>query len=325
VSISSLIRDQKLLFYRLILEAFQKKKIENYVLKAYAEPDCEAHQIIKDHARKWYGLTESNNVKWSEAFMLTVFRAQLKLFGKGVDTDLGLSKIGFDDLVIKSTSTDANSSRVFIMGFDDNLTIFQIYKEQAEKGTIAVDVGANIGIHSLVLSRCVGEKGRVYAYEPRASMCARIKENLETNYISNVFIRKVAVGDQNGKIPFNEHEKDFNIGLGSYDPTSDKYVDVVKLDEDLKEVEGKISLVKIDVEGYELQVIKGMRDLLIRHKPNLVLEYNPDKWDFEALRKEIPYTVKIYKIPTTFRDKSILIKKGYELKKSTNILITPTR
>ncbi len=141
------------------------------------------------------------------------------------------------------------------------------------EGRVCVDVGANIGLHTLTLSRRVGPGGRVIAFEPEEHNYRLLSENLRLNGVNNVDARRMAVGDRAGSVrmalnPFNygDHRvaRDGETGAGQEVP-------LTSLDAALEEVPaGQVGLVKMDVQGYEHRVLEGMRRTVERN-PELVL------------------------------------------------------
>ncbi len=138
-----------------------------------------------------------------------------------------------------------------------------------------VDVGANIGYFTIILSKMVGPTGKVYAFEPDPTNFGLLLRNIELNgCCSNVICERKAVSNRMGTSPlylnkihnFGGHSL---IGNGSYE-----YVPVTSLD--IYFGASKIDLIKLDVEGSEPEVIQGMRNL-INNNPNLalVVEYLP--------------------------------------------------
>ena len=107
--------------------------------------------------------------------------------------DLGTAPIGFENLRICCTAGDANSSSVYLFGREIGQMHFHVYRRFARPGTCAVDVGANLGIHALVLAACVGDSGKVHAFEPVPSICARMEENLKLNGVTNVELHEEAL------------------------------------------------------------------------------------------------------------------------------------
>ena len=150
-------------------------------------------------------------------------------------------------------------------------------------GGHAVDVGANIGLITCVFAESVGPTGRVLAIEPLAACRIALGRNLARNgYESRVVIRGVCVGATIGKV--NLHVIDGNeeyssIG-GIVHPSAVmashiERCDTVTLDQLCAHEGIRPSLVKIDTEGYEFQVLQGMVGLLVDPRPAISIELVP--------------------------------------------------
>jgi FkbM family methyltransferase len=144
-------------------------------------------------------------------------------------------------------------------------------------GDKVVDVGANVGLYSLLAATVDGVE--VTAFEPDPGARELATTNVARNGFANrIELRAEAVGAADGRA-------DFTVGLGpmnrlvgeagaaSGDPTVDRLrtVEVVTLDDG---VVGSVALLKVDVEGQELAVLSGARRLLTEHRPALILEAN---------------------------------------------------
>lgn len=149
--------------------------------------------------------------------------------------------------------------------------------QRARPGTTALDVGANVGVFTVPLARAVGPSGCVLAFEPVPANAARLRENLTLNNVTNVEIHEVAVGDRVGTAVLN---------IGS-DPAYHSFRSVpehVRTDEEIVVPEETldlawdragsppVSVVKIDVEGAELEVLRGGQRMLRACQPSVVLE-----------------------------------------------------
>ena len=151
---------------------------------------------------------------------------------------------------------------------------FQLIKALVQPGMTFVDVGANIGIHSVIASRLIGEKGYVYSFEPEPTNFALLKANLLRNGCTNVTAVNVAVGDKRSKLKL--YIESGSIGTHSLLPknTTAKNaieVNVIPLDEYFK---GKtVDILKVDVEGFESQVLDGAKEVL-RQAQCVFFEYN---------------------------------------------------
>lgn len=148
-------------------------------------------------------------------------------------------------------------------------------------GGTFVDVGANIGIFSTAAARLVGPEGRVIAFEPADQTRAVLTCNLSRHRIDPlVIVHPAAVGATRGRLEFRRYENSLVSGLGTapaeYQPgplIEQTMVEVVTLDD---VVDGPVDVVKIDVEGFETDVIAGARRLLAS-SPNVsvIFEINP--------------------------------------------------
>ena len=134
-----------------------------------------------------------------------------------------------------------------------------LFKDYCKEGDVAVDVGANIGEVSIILSGRVGGTGRVYAFEPNPRIYRYLLGNLALNQCANVTALNGAVGATNGVTRLSDDRyDDMNRVLDS----GGIEVGCTTLDE---AVPGqRIALLKIDVEGSELRVLQGAREALDR-------------------------------------------------------------
>lgn len=150
-------------------------------------------------------------------------------------------------------------------------------------GSRFVDVGANVGHFAGLASKLVGTSGRVFAFEPSPIPSKTLREMIDENHIQNMILSDAAVGDSNGHINLflppvadGVHSPSvFNPDLlsDSFVPHS---VPMITLDSYAPLNDGiPIDLIKIDVEGFEPNVIAGMQGLikkgLVRH---LICEFN---------------------------------------------------
>lgn len=279
--------------------------VRRWVRAAYAEPSGAAHRRIQSAARAAHGLDLRGAVRTRASRWLIhrVAEVQREWHRAGRDDDLGPSPIGFEDLRVRCRTGDANSSEIFLFGFSDNLPWFELYRRFATAGTLALDVGANLGIHSLVLSRCVGSAGRVAAYEPNPSTHARLLANLALNDARNVSPVLAGLGASAGRSAFDAKAGEFNIGLARVDPAGALTIELRTVDQDVAAVGLPVSLIKIDVEGGELDVLRGARATLRRDAPSVVLEFNPRAYSLDAIRDAFPYPVSFHCVPTSAYDR----------------------
>jgi FkbM family methyltransferase len=134
-------------------------------------------------------------------------------------------------------------------------------------GMTALDIGAHCGFHTLLLSKAVGPRGRVLAFEPSASNLRRLRLHLAMNFRRNVNVLPWALGEEDGSGTLYEVEG--NTVLNSLRPQANAtpatptVVAVKPLDKVLGELRiEKVDFVKLDVEGAELPALKGAERLL---------------------------------------------------------------
>jgi FkbM family methyltransferase len=143
-----------------------------------------------------------------------------------------------------------------------------------------LDVGASYGYYSLLLSRIVGEQGRVYSFEPDWRSFERLTRNLALNNVNNVIAVPLCVSNVAASLapwmsyedePWNSRLGNGEIEGGSQARTA---VPLTKLDDfaDLLHLLQKVRLIKIDVEGTELKVLQGALRLLDQSRPLVLCE-----------------------------------------------------
>ena len=135
-------------------------------------------------------------------------------------------------------------------------------------GMIVLDIGANIGVHTLHLAKRVGASGQVLAFEPNPVAREELLRNITLNQIKNVNVLKVALWERDGEELFC-FPKDGLEAMGGlrqnsqFEVARKSKVETARLDTILARLEvQQVDFMKIDVEGAELQVLKGAGALL---------------------------------------------------------------
>ena len=149
----------------------------------------------------------------------------------------------------------------------------EIFRQLCAEGDIVIEVGANIGTHTMVLSQFVKATGRIYAYEPQRILFQTLCANMALNNIENVECFQIAVANEAGHILFPDihYNIEGNFGAIEMDSfTAGHKIPVIKLDDALEPA--KLKLIKIDVEGMEHKVISGAKALIEKHRPFLYVE-----------------------------------------------------
>lgn len=148
------------------------------------------------------------------------------------------------------------------------------------EGHIAVDAGANYGWYTTLLSRLVGSRGSVYAFEAMPSTALVLRQNCRLNKCENVTILNCALGDRVGQTTIYDHQGHAS-GDASLFPIVKEQGHSYPCEMDtLDNIFQKLNLkrcdfIKCDVEGAELMVLKGAPYVLRTYQPTILLEINP--------------------------------------------------
>ena len=144
-------------------------------------------------------------------------------------------------------------------------------------GSTFIDVGANIGAHSIPAARKVGVSGKVLAIEASPKVFPYLERNVELNQLTNVRCFNVAASHEKGELPFYEAPLDkFGMGsLGAQFQAKPVTIPVRTLDQTVSEEKiAQVDLLKIDVEGFEVRVLQGAQGLLKNGKlPLIIFEF----------------------------------------------------
>jgi len=145
---------------------------------------------------------------------------------------------------------------------------------QAHGVSNVIDVGANFGYHTLFFARLAS--GNVYAFEPQQQNYELLRKNIAHNSVSNAVVYNLACGDTKETVRMPLITTTDMINMGDVTPNRTENavesteVDAVPLDSlDLP----PIDCIKIDVQGYEVKVLNGARQLINQYKPTMIVEF----------------------------------------------------
>jgi FkbM family methyltransferase len=150
-----------------------------------------------------------------------------------------------------------------------------------KEGDVFYDVGANVGFFTLLAARKVGSGGFVYAFEPVPSNAEQIQRNAVLNGCENICVVNVAVSDTvgRGELFLARHAGGSTLAECGAPPDLIGTVEVetISIDSHVKrEMVRMPNVVKIDVEGAELSVLQGMREVLRTARPVLLIEFDDE-------------------------------------------------
>jgi FkbM family methyltransferase len=152
-------------------------------------------------------------------------------------------------------------------------------KANTPAGGVALDIGANIGWHTLGMARAVGSEGKVVSFEPRQPTHRYLTRTVFQNRLDNrITLHPCGLWDRDDRLHLGWSENTINPG-GSFvtshrDGMVTQAIELKRLD-DL--VQGKVDFIKIDVEGAEGRVMAGAAKLLGTNKPLILAELNPSQ------------------------------------------------
>jgi FkbM family methyltransferase len=150
-------------------------------------------------------------------------------------------------------------------------------------GMVVIDVGSNIGYYALIEARAVFEKGHVYAIEPEPNNVKLLRQNVELNGYKHVDVFQAGISDETGiaKMYVSEHSNLHNLlrPLHAKNNNSVIEIKVYRLDDFVEENRidpESVSLIRMDIEGYEVKALTGMIETMRKAKMlKLFIEFHP--------------------------------------------------
>ena len=169
-------------------------------------------------------------------------------------------------------------------------------KNYIKRGDTVIDVGGNMGFFVLILNDLVGNTGKLYSFEPSRILRDRLASTVQINNIKNVEIINLALGEKEGTTSLYYNPKQSGLSsIVSHEENGflKEEIKITTLDNFSKQFSSRISFIKIDTEGYEPQVLRGAKELIIKDKPVIYIELGGDHLEtsIEALKvlKELGY------------------------------------
>jgi FkbM family methyltransferase len=183
---------------------------------------------------------------------------------------------------------------------------FAYLEEKLRPGMVFIDGGANEGLYTLYAARRVGPSGKVLAIEPSTREVKRLRANIEMNQLENVIIEAVALGEQprQASLAVAGHGHEALNTLSSIgEPFRREDVQVETLDALVARHQlERVDLIKLDIEGSEVQALLGSRETIERFRPTFLIEaedvrlasMNKRIGDLLAILDEHNYDIQIF-------------------------------
>lgn len=164
--------------------------------------------------------------------------------------------------------------------------VSELLNRMLRPGDVAFDIGANIGMHSVIMANRVGPTGRVVSFEPDPHPHARLRANLALNGLDFVDTRRAALSNKSGKTTFYLHDD----SIGNYANASLHAENVGKstraVDVDLYSLDDfiaanpvpRLDVIKLLAQGEEWNVLQGALRTIERYRPSIFFLYEPSYW-----------------------------------------------
>ena len=160
---------------------------------------------------------------------------------------------------------------------------FEFLKESCKPGAVIIDIGAHIGLFSIIAAQVTGKTGKLYAFEPAPGTYALLQQTVVINHEEQVIeTMQKAVGKENGKITFfvSDNKADNSNSLVNYKEDRSLHgidVAVTSIDNFVKEKNiSKLNFIKIDVEGAEYDTLQGAVNTLKNLRPKCIVAIHPE-------------------------------------------------
>jgi FkbM family methyltransferase len=191
-------------------------------------------------------------------YRYAAWQARKRLQGEPITID------AFDGARLRCHPDNTATSSVIYLGWPDWHEM-HFLRRALRPGDGFLDIGANVGVYSVLAARCVQPGGTVHAIEADPLLAERLQENLRLNGLPPDSVHAVAVGESTGTCRF-QIDADTTGGVLLPDTPGGVDVPLRRLDE-LFPSPGALTIAKLDIEGYELQALRGAEGLLRARRP----------------------------------------------------------
>lgn len=160
-------------------------------------------------------------------------------------------------------------------------------QDRAEgRSPVLLDIGTNAGLHLLA---CAGLCDRALGFEPWEPIRARAEANLAASHFTHAKVLPFGLGEADADLPFSPPDGTDNHGVGSFAREGGTLTLKVRRGDDVIAEEAMSpTLLKIDTEGFERPVLRGLRETLARHRPAIVFELGGPTEERAALARDVP-------------------------------------
>ena len=171
------------------------------------------------------------------------------------------------------------TSQSYVRG-EGEIAVQQVLSEQIRPGMVFYDLGANIGLFSLLAARLVGASGKVFSFEPDAWVASRLRRNVARNGFENVIVVEAGVWSNSSAVKFvpaDASSPDHGVGrfVAGESEAAGTPRECVALDDFIGRA-APPDMIKCDVEGAEVEALAGGEKLLRTHRPWVICELHSE-------------------------------------------------
>jgi len=158
----------------------------------------------------------------------------------------------------------------------NSITLLKRYKPKKAANYTIIDVGANFGYLSMVWAQTVAKEGSVYSFEPHPQLFGSLNRTVYSNKLETIVrLENLAVGLTSKKIILNLSNASSNLLELNNTQTEKKPIEMVSIDDYYSENKlEECDLIKIDVDGIEMEILKGAKETIKKFSPILIVETN---------------------------------------------------
>ncbi len=185
-------------------------------------------------------------------------------------------------------------------------------------GDFIIDVGTNYGTSLLQFANLIGGKGRVFGFEPDPTNFEICKQNIQINPFTNLYVENFGLGNKECDVNLViETESNRGSSRISKNINGNEFqqIKIIRFDNWIKEKKiEKINLIKIDVEGYEMEVLKGAEQSIKKFKPILFIELDDKnlKLQNSSAKELISFLINLdYNIINSLTDKKVNLSDNF--------------
>ncbi|KPK96609.1 MAG: hypothetical protein AMJ95_13285 [Omnitrophica WOR_2 bacterium SM23_72] len=191
---------------------------------------------------------------------------------------LAPTNYGFD-IIVDPVKDKVLEGAIYYYGTYEAGTL-EVLQKSLQAGHVFFDVGSNIGFMSLFASRLIGKSGSVYSFEPEPETFAILKENVRLNKLNNIYLFDMALGSEKKEVFIY---RDLKTDRGKASLIRPEQGDVRPSRVPLRTLDdfiaqnriSRIDMIKIDVEGWEMEVLRGAKKILGHPQaPMVCIEYS---------------------------------------------------